>query len=105
MVVVPVPKVEQLILILTSYASCHNETITPQSNEASPSRTIAYATSSAPRELLSNEQVYVIQQICGSITGLEQYTRTQGGLAKLSKLLDWKVVECLAEFWEDEWIA
>lgn len=66
---------------------------------------IRYATTSAPRALLNDNEVHTVQQVCGSIAGLECYTRSWQGQKKLSELLDPTVVKAMVDFWQDEWIV
>lgn len=64
-----------------------------------------WATSSAPRKLLTTDEVDTIQQTCGSLKGLEKATRTQEGRQQLEKYLGPNVARGVFEFWDDEWIA
>lgn len=64
-----------------------------------------WATSSAPRKLLTTTEVDTIQQTCESLEGLEKATRTQEGRQQLQEYLGPNVARGVFEFWDDEWIA
>lgn len=64
-----------------------------------------WATTTAPRQLLTAPQVDTIQQICGSLEGLEMATRMQEGRRQLETYLGSQVARAVCEFWDDEWIA
>lgn len=59
----------------------------------------------APIRTLREHDSNIVWDVVGSIRGLEEATRTQDGVEKLSSHLDAKLVKSLVEFWEDEWIA
>lgn len=101
----PISNVEQIIPVLRLYVSDKTESVEALHSAASASEVLSYATSSVPRKPLSDAEVRVIQQICGSLTELEKCTRSAEGQMELSKYLDHRVLRSMIEFWQDEWIA
>lgn len=100
-----IPQIDQVVSTLMTYASCNDGIHTLSRKEMLPTQVIPYATTSAPRLLLNDNQAYAVQQVCGSIAGLERYTRSWEGQNKLSEFLDPTLVKAMVEFWQNEWIV
>ncbi len=64
-----------------------------------------WATTKTPRKLLTVREINTIQQLCGSIEGLEKATRMQEGRRHLEFYLGPDVAKAVFDFWDDEWIA
>lgn len=73
--------------------------------EPAAARVMSYCTKLAPHRLLNGQEIRVVQQICGSIEGLEKATRMAEGREQLHQRLEPRTAKALIEFWEDEWIA
>ena len=68
-----------------------------------PSALIGHATTSA--QPLVQHDANVLADICHSLRGLEEVTRTTEGKAKLVDYLGPPVARNVIDFWEDEWLA
>ncbi|KAK5940575.1 hypothetical protein PMZ80_006992 [Knufia obscura] len=102
--VLPVAFVNQLLPTIKSFASA-SPTIGVPCSPVQPATIMPWATTTAPRQLLTAPQVDTIQQICGSLEGLEMATRMQEGRRQLETYLGSQVARAVCEFWDDEWIA
>ncbi|KAJ9610466.1 hypothetical protein H2200_005243 [Cladophialophora chaetospira] len=76
--------------------------IMPQPNLL-PTSLVAYATTSS--QPLTQHNANVLTDICHSMRGLEEATRTESGRATLADFLGSVVANDTVDFWEDEWIA
>ena len=70
-----------------------------------PTSLVAYATTSAPPQPLSQHHANVLINLCHSVRELEEVTRTTGGKEMLVEYLGAVVAKNIINFWEDEWIA
>ncbi|OAL35238.1 hypothetical protein AYO20_05492 [Fonsecaea nubica] len=69
-----------------------------------PTTLVAHASTSAPAQPLSAHDANVLTDLCPSIRGLEEATRTNNGRERLAEYLGPVVTKTLVDFWEDEWI-
>ncbi|KAH0832792.1 hypothetical protein FOPE_01445 [Fonsecaea pedrosoi] len=69
-----------------------------------PTTLVAHASTSAPAQPLSAHDANVLTDLCSSIRGLEEATRTNNGRERLAEYLGPVVTKTLVDFWEDEWI-
>ena len=71
----------------------------------SPTRVVAYATSTAPRQPLSEHNTKILTDLFPSICGLEGGTRTENGRTAIREYFDAVTEQELMDFWKDEWIV
>ena len=68
-----------------------------------PTALVARATTST--QSLTQHDANVLTDICHSIRGLEEATRTSEGKTKLVDYMGPTIAQTLVDFWGDEWIA
>lgn len=100
-----IPRVDQVISTLLTYASCNDGVSFSCDREISHTEVISYATTSAPNHPLHKDEAQTVQQLCSSIEGLEHDTRWSEGQGRLSRAVGPTVAEFMIQFWEDEWVV
>jgi len=102
--ILPVSSADQVIPLIRSIASTTFIAGIPH-YQTQPETVIPWASTTAPRKLLTAPEVNTIRQICGSLEGLEKATRMRDGRWQLENCLGQEAATAVFEFWDDEWIA
>ena len=102
--VLPVISIERLVSTIKTFI-LDTTTIDTSSSEIQEMNVLPWATTTAPRKLLTAQEVDTILQLCGSLEGLEKATRMRDGKQHLANSLGPEVARAVCEFWDDEWIA
>lgn len=98
--------VENLVSTLEKYiAELVHETDLPRQPIPPPPGIVAYATSTAPRQPLSDHDATLLAALFPSIRRLEEGTRTSQGRKIIPDYFDPGTEQDLMDFWKDEWIV
>jgi hypothetical protein len=104
--VVMVLAMNKLVSTIQRYcAELAHKTDSSRHSIPTPTSVVAFATSTGPRQPLSEHDAKVLTDLFPSICGLEEGTRTEHGRKVIREYFDPAKEQDLVDFWLDEWIV